>query len=93
MVFVLGELHSKEADLILARAQQEFHADFDIHKKVFVMDAHLAMASEFKAFRSHMSDVKERITRVSELSKQIATSRDKTKKYFKFVENIQKLNI
>ena len=60
-----GEYSSKQADVILARAQQLFKPDFDIHRRVFVLDAHLAMSSEFKALRSHLSDVKEHITRVS----------------------------
>ena len=59
-----GEYSSKQADVILARAQQLFKPDFDIHKRVFVVDAHLAMSSEFKSLRGHLSDLKERITRV-----------------------------
>ena len=60
-----GDFASTDADAVLTHAQREFAADFEICRRVFVVDAHLAMSSEFKALRAQLSDAKERIARVS----------------------------
>ncbi len=59
-----AEFVSPDADILLATVQQKFQTDFDITHHVFVVDAHLAMATDVKALRIHLGIVKSEIVQV-----------------------------
>ena len=60
-----GELLSNDADILVANVREKFHPYFDISERVFVMDAHLAMSHDMKAFRNHLGTLKTQIVKVS----------------------------
>ena len=60
-----GELLSNDADILVANVREKFHPYFDISERVFVMDAHLAMSHDMKAFRNHLGNLKTHIVKVS----------------------------
>ena len=59
-----GEFVSEDADVLLATVLQKFQADVDITQHVFVMDAHLAMATDMKALRIHLGILKSEVVQV-----------------------------
>lgn len=60
-----GELRSDAADAVLATAARDFGHVFDVHPRVFVLDANVGNSAELKSLRQALKDVKTEIVDVS----------------------------
>ena len=61
---IRGEMVSLDAHNLLAEVQENFQADFEIADRVFIMDAHLAMAVDIKAYKLYLAELKCEIVKV-----------------------------
>ena len=61
----VGEFASKDAEHVLGRVLDDFGNVFDIHPRVFVLDANVSNSQDMKALKHAISELKAEIIDVS----------------------------
>ena len=64
----VGELQSRDADILLKTALDEFGCVFDVHPRIFVLDANASGSVDFKALKQTIAEIKTEIVEVRILS-------------------------
>lgn len=62
----VGEFSSKDAEHVLGRMLDDFGNVFDIHPRVFVLDANVSNSQDMKALKHAISELKSEIIDVSQ---------------------------